>query len=589
MMEENENAKIYGLFKIIVIFLSSIIIGFFVIFFVATSKVNATQIWQADLPQDGQPYVVGTRSSGNITQRTLSCSEISNTVPPSSTCALTSSYQYFSIGLYNVTRVDRIYKVTLYYSLGSSVGGNNYQLNELTGICTGYNSICNTGEQTINYTRLMFDTNNGAIKLADSHLYTGLNNIPFISESNPSINMKKLEVIFKSNNNGPFITLYLNGTNSGYLVLYGAKIEDMGESSDVLKSYIDSKFSTARTWVDNILESIGTSKADITTAINNQTTTINNNTNSKISSQTTTITNSINNQTNSINNNTNNQINNSTNTITQNQNTNSQNEINNANNNSWECYTSVIDLIDMPLSRSKKYLNVNGEEVSSNGYDITDYVKVQGDYFDLIFHDDLSNDNQLALCLYDENYNRLSCQRYIPNVVSNDKIHRVFLDSSITYARFSFDRQATIYNEYYSGKYCVNRANNNTTIINNSVDNINGTLTDSNIDSPSSSLNGLNSNFANNGVISDLLLLPVSLFQNILNSVNGTCTDFTLGNLYNHNLTMPCINLSQKLGGTLYGVIDVLISGFFIFGMRKKFVDIFNNITSLKTGGNELE
>lgn len=99
----------------------------------------------------------------------------------------------------------------------------------------------------------------------------------------------------------------------------------------------------------------------------------------------------------------------------------------------------------------------------------------------------------------------------------------------------------------------------------------------------------MNNYFGSNGVISDLLLLPVRMFQSIVNTIDGTCSDFSLGTLLGHELTMPCINLSSRLGSALYGVIDVLISGFFILSIRKKFVDIFEHFTSLKTGGNELE
>lgn len=122
-----------------------------------------------------------------------------------------------------------------------------------------------------------------------------------------------------------------------------------------------------------------------------------------------------------------------------------------------------------------------------------------------------------------------------------------------------------------------------------SVDDLNDSITDSSIDNPSNALNGMNNYFGSNGVVSDLLLLPVRMFQSIVNTIDGTCSPFNLGVLLGHQLTMPCINLSSRLGSALYGVIDVLISGFFILSIRKKFVDIFEHFTSLKMGGNELE
>ena len=79
------------------------------------------------------------------------------------------------------------------------------------------------------------------------------------------------------------------------------------------------------------------------------------------------------------------------------------------------------------------------------------------------------------------------------------------------------------------------------------------------------------------------------MFQRIINSINGTCSTFNLGSLYGSNLTLPCIDIPSVIGSSLWGVIDVLFSGIFVLSIRKKFVDIFQNITSLQDRGNELE
>ena len=121
------------------------------------------------------------------------------------------------------------------------------------------------------------------------------------------------------------------------------------------------------------------------------------------------------------------------------------------------------------------------------------------------------------------------------------------------------------------------------------VNDVNDTLNDSSTDDPSSDISSMNSHIATNSVISDLLLLPVTLFQNILNSINGTCSTFNLGSLFGTNLTMPCIDIESIIGSALWGVIDILLCGLFVLAMRKKFVDIFQNITSLKDGGNQVE
>ena len=119
----------------------------------------------------------------------------------------------------------------------------------------------------------------------------------------------------------------------------------------------------------------------------------------------------------------------------------------------------------------------------------------------------------------------------------------------------------------------------------------NDILNDDTIDDSNTtgSLKDLSENLPTNSVISDLLLLPVRLFQNIVNSINGTCSPFNLGSLYGSNLTLPCINIESLIGSTLWSVIDILFCGAFILVIRKKFVDIFHNLTDLRNGGNSVE
>lgn len=72
-----------------------------------------------------------------------------------------------------------------------------------------------------------------------------------------------------------------------------------------------------------------------------------------------------------------------------------------------------------------------------------------------------------------------------------------------------------------------------------------------------------------NNTISSLISMPLTLFQSVLNSINGTCQPFSLGSLLGTNLTLPCINLSNYLGSSLWGVIDIMFSGLFIFVISK--------------------
>lgn len=128
--------------------------------------------------------------------------------------------------------------------------------------------------------------------------------------------------------------------------------------------------------------------------------------------------------------------------------------------------------------------------------------------------------------------------------------------------------------------------NQNNNIINNTED-INNTLKDDNViteNDLSSIFDNFKSTLAVNGVITQLITLPVTLFTSILNSVNGTCTPFNLGSLYGHSLILPCINVSDFLGSSLWSIIDILISGLFVYSISHKFKKVFNAWSSMKEG-----
>lgn len=148
-----------------------------------------------------------------------------------------------------------------------------------------------------------------------------------------------------------------------------------------------------------------------------------------------------------------------------------------------------------------------------------------------------------------------------------------------------------IKNSFSSQNSTLNDIEKNTEDTKNAIEDTNDTLKDDSIDdyNTSSTLEDLSEDLPTNSVISDLLLLPVRLFQNILNSINGSCNSFNLGSLYGSNLTLPCINIQSLVGSSLWSVIDILFCGAFVLVIRKKFVDIFHNLTDLRNGGNELE
>lgn len=150
---------------------------------------------------------------------------------------------------------------------------------------------------------------------------------------------------------------------------------------------------------------------------------------------------------------------------------------------------------------------------------------------------------------------------------------------------------------YYIGDIMTFTSNNQQVIADNTaktkhaIDDTNKTIKDDSVDNSKASdtIDSAKSKLAKNGSITQLLTLPIQMYQNILNSVSGSCSSFSLGSLYNHDLTLSCIDLKTLLGSTLYNIIDILCCGLFILSFRKKMVDIFNHMSSLNDRGNEVE
>ena len=130
----------------------------------------------------------------------------------------------------------------------------------------------------------------------------------------------------------------------------------------------------------------------------------------------------------------------------------------------------------------------------------------------------------------------------------------------------------------------INNQNKNQEQTNKNLEDINSSINNSEVDDASGQINDLNNNFANNGIITELITLPVKLYSKILNGVQGTCKPFVLGNLFGTELSMPCINISSFIGSTLWNIIDILISGIFVFIMSKKFIKVFDNFSTMKEG-----
>ena len=86
-----------------------------------------------------------------------------------------------------------------------------------------------------------------------------------------------------------------------------------------------------------------------------------------------------------------------------------------------------------------------------------------------------------------------------------------------------------------------------------------------------------------NSPISDMLTMPISLLQNMLNGINGTCNPVNLGRFgfASNDLILPCIHPQNYLGSTLWGVIDALFSIFMIYNIAMLFIAYYDMILTL--------
>lgn len=113
------------------------------------------------------------------------------------------------------------------------------------------------------------------------------------------------------------------------------------------------------------------------------------------------------------------------------------------------------------------------------------------------------------------------------------------------------------------------------------LNNIDGTLKDDNIDTSKTSIEDKSAD-ASNSPISSLLTLPLKLLNNINTGLSGTCSSFNLGSLFGTDLILPCINLEQRLGTFLWGLIDSFFCIFLIYNVGMLAIKIWTDVIMMK-------
>lgn len=237
---------------------------------------------------------------------------------------------------------------------------------------------------------------------------------------------------------------------------------------------------------------------------------------------------------------------------------------------------------------SKAVMMYNG--FNNGNYDITGYIYIA--MGELLQVEVSANGNACFITSYINDVNATQSELYSPNLlnyycfnveISNNNLNiEMNLENQILSTsgnKMGFARDWQMINHFEkSNTQAITNIQNNTNNINNSIN-------DSTIDSSgaTSSSSEWNSKNATNGTITQLLTLPITLLQAIVNGISTSCSSFSLGTLFGTNITLPCINLSNLIGDGLYTTIDILFSGFMILAIGKKLIKIFNDFTNLKS------
>lgn len=262
--------------------------------------------------------------------------------------------------------------------------------------------------------------------------------------------------------------------------------------------------------------------------------------------------------------------NNNTDKVIDNQNNNTDKTIENQNENTdkqidsqkvCKNYDKSSILID------NKYLSSDGAMYNSDYWGVTDYIEIYDSTIEVL---NVNSSSTTYMCFYNDLKQKISCSS-LSSFNSN-----VTIPQGSRYIRVSINKVTNL----PQFKICQN----GNQAISGGLNDINGSINNDNVDDPSSSINSFKDKIATNGVITQLIGLPVTLFTKVLNSVNGTCSTYNLGSLFGTDLILPCVNIQNYLGTSLWTVIDVLISGLFVYSISRKFIKVFESMSSMNEG-----
>lgn len=283
--------------------------------------------------------------------------------------------------------------------------------------------------------------------------------------------------------------------------------------------------------------------------------------------------------------------NNNTQDIINNQNDNTSNIIENNNSNTdkiidnekellGNCVTNLYDYNDIvPFNwlTSDNYVN------SDLSWSYSNYISIEGGktYTSLYYG---SSGSAASIVFYDSNYNYISGITHDNrNVITwTAPINARFVRDSVPLSNVEtfmiLDGTFTSHTYVpYGDKQCSSKLDETTDAINRQTDYL---MDDSNPNIGDNDFLTMFNSIGVNDPLAYLLTLPTQLINKIV-SLSDTCSPINLGTLYGVSLTMPCINIENIIGTSLWNIIDVIFSVSLLVVIFKNLYDTFSNLLTM--------
>lgn len=110
------------------------------------------------------------------------------------------------------------------------------------------------------------------------------------------------------------------------------------------------------------------------------------------------------------------------------------------------------------------------------------------------------------------------------------------------------------------------------------IRNVDGTLKDET--APNLDLSDLE--VSSDTPISDLITMPLTILNTLIQTLDGSCTNYTIPFFYSNTLTFPCFTISDYFGSTVTNYIDLFICFYMCYNIAMLVVSVFEDITSLR-------